>query len=48
VDRELVRLLTVDGRMPNNALAEATGIAVSSAASTRTSIWPRWVNRCRR
>lgn len=30
VDRKLVQLLTADGRMPNNALAEACGIAPST------------------
>lgn len=45
VDRELVRLLTADGRMPNNALAEATGIAPSTCLMRVRSLRDRGVIR---
>ena len=45
VDRELVRLLTADGRMPNNALAEATGIAPSTCLTRVRSLRERGVIR---
>ena len=43
VDQELVRLLTADGRMPNNALAEATGIAPSTCLMRVRSLRERGV-----
>ena len=45
VDRELVRLLTLDGRMPNNALAEATGIAPSTCLTRVRALRERGVIR---
>ncbi|HET6985571.1 MAG TPA: Lrp/AsnC family transcriptional regulator, partial [Kribbella sp.] len=45
VDRELVRLLTVDGRMANNALAEAAGIAPSTCLTRVRSLRERGVIR---
>jgi DNA-binding Lrp family transcriptional regulator len=45
VDRELVRLLTADGRMPNNALAEATGIAPSTCLTRVRALRERGVIR---
>src|SRR5215211_7659675 len=45
VDRELVRLLTVDGRMPNNALAEAAGIAPSTCLTRVRALRERGVIR---
>lgn len=45
VDRELVRLLTVDGRMPNNALAEAVGIAPSTCLTRVRALRDRGVIR---
>jgi DNA-binding Lrp family transcriptional regulator len=45
VDQELVRLLTADGRMPNNALAEATGIAPSTCLARVRSLRERGVIR---
>ena len=45
VDRELVRLLTADGRMPNNALAEAAGIAPSTCLTRVRSLRERGVIR---
>ena len=45
VDRELVRLLAADGRMPNNALAEATGIAPSTCLTRVRSLRERGVIR---
>ena len=45
VDRELVRLLAADGRMPNNALAEATGIAPSTCLTRVRALRERGVIR---
>ena len=45
VDRKLVRLLTADGRMANNALAEATGIAPSTCLTRVRSLRERGVIR---
>jgi DNA-binding Lrp family transcriptional regulator len=45
VDQELVRLLTADGRMANNALAEATGIAPSTCLARVRSLRERGVIR---
>ncbi|WP_344211925.1 Lrp/AsnC family transcriptional regulator [Kribbella sancticallisti] len=45
VDLELVRLLTADGRMPNNALAEATGIAPSTCLTRVRALRDRGVIR---
>ncbi|TWD80445.1 AsnC family transcriptional regulator [Kribbella amoyensis] len=45
VDLELVRLLTADGRMPNNALAEATGIAPSTCLARVRALRDRGVIR---
>ncbi|MEV5960499.1 Lrp/AsnC family transcriptional regulator [Kribbella sp. NPDC051952] len=45
VDQELVRLLAADGRMPNNALAEATGIAPSTCLTRVRSLRERGVIR---
>jgi DNA-binding Lrp family transcriptional regulator len=45
VDLKLVRLLTADGRMPNNALAEATGIAPSTCLTRVRSLRERGVIR---
>lgn len=45
VDLELVRLLTADGRMPNNALAEATGIAPSTCLTRVRALRERGVIR---
>ncbi|WP_427887476.1 Lrp/AsnC family transcriptional regulator [Kribbella sp. GL6] len=45
VDRQLVRLLTADGRMPNNALAEAVGIAPSTCLTRVRSLRERGVIR---
>jgi DNA-binding Lrp family transcriptional regulator len=45
VDRILVGLLTADGRMPNNALAEAAGIAPSTCLTRVRSLRERGVIR---
>ena len=45
VDQKLVRLLTDDGRMPNNALAEATGIAPSTCLARVRALRERGVIR---
>ncbi|GAA2836935.1 Lrp/AsnC family transcriptional regulator [Kribbella solani] len=45
VDRHLVALLSADGRMPNNALAEATGIAPSTCLTRVRSLRERGVIR---
>jgi DNA-binding Lrp family transcriptional regulator len=45
VDRKLVQLLTADGRMANNALAEATGIAPSTCLTRVRSLRERGVIR---
>ncbi|MDX2969868.1 Lrp/AsnC family transcriptional regulator [Kribbella solani] len=45
VDRQLVALLSADGRMPNNALAEATGIAPSTCLTRVRSLRERGVIR---
>ncbi|NIK55632.1 Lrp/AsnC family transcriptional regulator [Kribbella shirazensis] len=45
VDRKLVQLLTADGRMPNNALAEAVGIAASTCLTRVRSLRERGVIR---
>ncbi|HEY3512843.1 MULTISPECIES: Lrp/AsnC family transcriptional regulator [Kribbella] len=45
VDRKLVQLLTADGRMPNNALAEAVGIAPSTCLTRVRSLRERGVIR---
>jgi len=45
VDRKLVQLLTADGRMANNALAEATGIAPSTCLARVRSLRERGVIR---
>jgi DNA-binding Lrp family transcriptional regulator len=45
VDLELVRLLAADGRMPNNALAEATGIAPSTCLARVRALRDRGVIR---
>lgn len=45
VDSELVRLLVADGRMANNALAEATGIAPSTCLARVRSLRDRGIIR---
>lgn len=45
VDRKLVELLTADGRMPNNALADAAGIAPSTCLTRVRSLRERGVIR---
>jgi DNA-binding Lrp family transcriptional regulator len=45
VDRELLRLLERDARMPNNALAEAAGIAPSTCLGRVRSLRARGVIR---
>jgi DNA-binding Lrp family transcriptional regulator len=45
IDRKLVQLLTADGRMANNALAEATGIAPSTCLTRVRSLRERGVIR---
>ncbi|MFF0265890.1 Lrp/AsnC family transcriptional regulator [Kribbella sp. NPDC004536] len=45
VDRKLVGLLTADGRMPNNALAEACGIAPSTCLTRVRALRERGVIR---
>ncbi|MGW6197404.1 Lrp/AsnC family transcriptional regulator [Kribbella sp. NPDC055110] len=45
VDRKLVQLLTADGRMANNALAEATGVAPSTCLTRVRSLRERGVIR---
>ncbi|WP_133784117.1 Lrp/AsnC family transcriptional regulator [Kribbella sp. VKM Ac-2571] len=45
VDRTLVNLLTAEGRMPNNALAEAAGIAPSTCLTRVRSLRERGVIR---
>jgi DNA-binding Lrp family transcriptional regulator len=45
VDRKLVQLLTADGRMANNALAESTGIAPSTCLTRVRSLRERGVIR---
>ena len=44
-DRAIVRLLSVDGRIPNNALAEAVGIAPSTCLGRVRSLVERGVIR---
>ena len=43
VDRAIVRLLSKDGRMPNNAIAEHVGIAPSTCLSRIRSLMDRGV-----
>ena len=45
VDRAIVRLLSADGRMPNNALAEAVGIAPSTCLGRVRALVQRGVIR---
>lgn len=45
VDRQLVRLLSRDGRMPNNALAEEVGIAPSTCLGRVRSLQDRGIIR---
>ncbi|HEY3559991.1 MAG TPA: Lrp/AsnC family transcriptional regulator [Kribbella sp.] len=45
IDRSLVELLITDGRMPNNALAEAAGIAPSTCLTRVRSLRERGVIR---
>ncbi|MGW7681196.1 Lrp/AsnC family transcriptional regulator [Kribbella sp. NPDC054772] len=45
VDLKLVELLTADGRMPNNALAEAVGLAPSTCLTRVRSLRERGVIR---
>jgi DNA-binding Lrp family transcriptional regulator len=45
VDRELLRLLIEDGRMPNNALAAAVGVAPSTCLARVRSLRQRGVLR---
>lgn len=45
VDRAIVRLLSANGRMPNNALAEAVGIAPSTCLSRVRALVERGVIR---
>ncbi|WP_328989889.1 Lrp/AsnC family transcriptional regulator [Kribbella sp. NBC_01245] len=45
VDRELVRLLAADGRMANNALADAVGIAPSTCLARVRSLRQRGIIR---
>ncbi|GAA1602366.1 Lrp/AsnC family transcriptional regulator [Kribbella hippodromi] len=45
MDRKLVALLSADGRMPNNALAEATGIAPSTCLTRVRALRERGVIR---
>jgi len=45
IDRTLVGLLAADGRMPNNALAEAAGIAPSTCLTRVRSLRERGVIR---
>ncbi|MFC0624871.1 Lrp/AsnC family transcriptional regulator [Kribbella deserti] len=45
VDRHLVRLLAADGRMANNALAEAVGIAPSTCLARVRSLRQRGIIR---
>ena len=44
-DRAIVRLLSRDGRMPNNALAEAVGIAPSTCLARVRSLMERGIIR---
>ena len=44
-DRAIVRLLSADGRLPNNALAEAVGIAPSTCLGRVRSLMERGVIR---
>lgn len=45
IDRAIVRLLSADGRMPNNAIAEAVGIAPSTCLSRIRALVDRGVIR---
>ncbi len=45
IDREIVRLLSSDGRMPNNALAETVGIAPSTCLGRVRALIERGVIR---
>ncbi|MFC5909945.1 Lrp/AsnC family transcriptional regulator [Streptacidiphilus monticola] len=45
VDRAILRLLAADGRMPNNAIAEAVGIAPSTCLSRIRALRERGVIR---
>lgn len=45
VDRAIVRLLSADGRMPNNALADAVGIAPSTCLGRVRALVQRGVIR---
>lgn len=45
IDRAIVRLLSADGRMPNNAIADTVGIAPSTCLSRIRSLVDRGVIR---